>query len=151
MNSLDIALKLLIKDAIFEALDEYTTKIPSGVALKEGAVTTEPGQPKKRAKRDAVAEQLPQEGGQALMPNQASFAVANDKPAATAAPVVDTGAEYKKIQAAVIKLVNMDGGKDKVVKVLDQFGVATALKLDPSQYAEALKFLEDAAAEEPLA
>lgn len=135
MNSLELTLKLLIKDAICEALDEYTTRIRPA---NEPAVpsTAEPGTKKRRAGRNEASEN--------------PTANLEDDKQSQSAPA-DPAAEYKKIQAIVVALVNQDGGKEKVVKVLNHFGVPTALKLSPDQYPKALAMLEAVSQEEALA
>lgn len=62
----------------------------------------------------------------------------------------DPAAEYKKIQQAVVDLMNRNK-REKVVGVLERFGIATMLKLTPDQYPEALALLGSALAEQPLA
>lgn len=113
------------------AVEDNTALVSAGA----GGLATEPGMRRKRVKPEAV------EG-----------AAAEITPAKELlSPPEDPAALYKKIQAAVIKLVNLPGGKDKVVGVLNKFGVPTALNLKPEQYGEVLSLLEEAAIEAPLA
>lgn len=131
MTPFETTLKLIIKEAIFEALDDYSTKIAPQTT---GFTVSEPGTRKKRtAKAEPVEEiQTPE-----LNTEMQS--------------VADPAAEYKKIQQAVVTLVQQEGGKDKVMAVLDKFSVPTALKLTAEQYPEALSLLQQALDDAPLA
>lgn len=133
-SSLEVLLKTLIKDAICEALDELRTTI-SAAAEVPSVPAADPGVRTKRKAKEAEVTILPG-GGTGMI---ATIIAA------------DPASEYKKIQQAVVALVNQPGGKDKVVKILDQFCVPTALKLTAVQYPEALSLLEQAMNEEALA
>ncbi len=108
---------------------------PAGA--KTDAPSTEPGVRKRRTKAEI-------EAGQAKEPqvNSPEYLTAQDKIteailATSEAPVPAKQVDYKEVQIAVLALCKADR-KDKVVEVLNQFGIPTALELKPEQYAEAL-------------
>lgn len=135
MSPLEFALKNVIKDAIFEALDEYTTKI-GGVVPAVLAGVTEPGTTrKKKAKEEVTVKE----------------AVKDEPLQVVSEPVaVDSAAKYKAIQELVVVLLNNEK-RDHVVGVLQHYNISTFLKLPAEKYDEAyVKLKEGCAQQEAL-
>jgi hypothetical protein len=123
MSNFEAEMRMLIKDAVIEAVQDMQKIAPSGSQLSEPV--SEPGTRRTRRTKEQIAAD-----------EAAKAKVAQE------VPPKGVTVDYAELQKAVIELIEKDQKTD-VITILSQFGVATAKQLQPARYAECLAMLKE--------
>jgi len=141
MSVLEEIIRKIVKEAVIEAVEDMRTVSPAEAEVV-GEDVVEPGTKRKRRTKAEIAADTAA-GLQSGAPVQIPLSNATT----TAAQTQTAKVEYRQVQEAVLKLVELDRKTD-VMTILSQFGVATAKALKPEQWAECFNLLQAKISEE---